>query len=80
MTKPVKTSKLERDFDAVMKQWRADHGAEPAANPTGDWLSYWRARALHACWWFIENVDAGDPGRNDIFFKVRVFVREAQEV
>jgi hypothetical protein len=34
-------------------------------------------RALYACWWFIENVNADDPHHNDIFFELREIVRRA---
>lgn len=33
--------------------------------------------ALHAVWWFVENVTQDDPDRAVIFFELREMVREA---
>jgi hypothetical protein len=55
-------TKLEQDFEAVLAQ-----GREWYADPT--------KRALHASWWFIENVKQGDPGSTPVFFHLRNMVR-----
>lgn len=62
-------------FYATMAIWEEDH---ESPGPIVNEPQYRSARALHAAWWFIENVGQDDKARTEIFFRVSEMVREAQ--
>jgi len=67
-----------RDFRAVLVNFETDNplqrrGEDPSPIAR---LLWERHRLSHALWWFIENVDAEDASRTQIFFELREMVRE----
>ena len=63
--------KTYRTYLAVRREFEREH------RPAWRFSNLATLRALHAAWWFIENVPDDDPSRNDIFFDVRELVRAA---
>lgn len=63
--------KTHAQFRDALNAWDAEH------RPPLNYID--TRRALHACWWFIENVGPDDPARTDIFFELREMVRSSDQ-